>query len=170
MFIKTDRLVIKRLEKEEEEDILALLTNESIKETYMIPDLFSRQEAISMFQKLLSTSHSDSHLMLGIYRNNRVIGFINDVDMDKSKVELGYVIHPDFQGQGYATEALKEIISYLFQSGYEEIAAGAFVDNIASITVMKKCGMQKLEKTEEIEYHNKIHHCIYYTIRKQWTN
>lgn len=166
MYIETDRLVIKPIENDDEDDMIVLLTNESIKKTYMIPDFLSKQEAVSMFQKLLSLSHTESHLELGIYRNGKLVGLLNDVEMDRQKVELGYVIHPDFQGLGYATEALKAVILHLFQCGYDEIIAGAFVDNAASISVMKKCGMRIIEKTEDIEYHKEMHHCVYYAIRK----
>lgn len=166
MQIKTDRLIIKPYSREDQENMIALLTNETIKATYMIPDLKTKQDAIAMFQRLLSASHSDDHLELGIYRNNQLIGFLNDVEISANSIELGYVIHPGYHGHGYATEALKAIINELFKTGYQEIIAGAFATNTASIRVMQKCGMHLLPKTEEIRYHRTLHHCVYYSIQK----
>lgn len=166
MEIRTDRLVIKPYTQRDEADMLALLTNDIIKETYMIPDLKTREEETAMFQKLLEYSRSDHHVELGIYCNDRLIGFLNDVEMGDSVIELGYVIHPDFHGMGYATEALKAVIGELFRRGYEEIVAGAFENNTASIRVMKKCGMIQLDKTEEIMYHDVNHHCVYFSIKR----
>jgi RimJ/RimL family protein N-acetyltransferase len=166
MEIKTKRLTIKPYSEDDEKDMLALLTNEIIKETFMIPDFETEQDAIAMFQKLLSFSHSGEHFELGIYFNCRLIGFLNDVEMCKSTIELGYVIHPDFHGLGFATEALNAVIDYLFNRGYQEIYAGAFENNIASMKVMKKCGMVQIPKTEDILYHNVNHHCLYFSIKR----
>ncbi|MEP6466429.1 MAG: GNAT family protein [Parafilimonas sp.] len=57
--------------------------------------------------------------------------------------EVWYKIHPDYWKQGYATEALKNIIQFGFQNlGLHRIEAGCAVKNIASIKVLKKVGMQ----------------------------
>ena len=42
----------------------------------------------------------------------------------------------------------------------------AFEENSASTNVMVKCGMKRITKTEDIEYHNSIKHCVYYSICK----
>lgn len=167
MEIKTDRLVMKPYTEDDEESMIALLTNETIKETFMIPDFETKEDEIAMFRKLLTYSHSEEHFERGIYYNDKLIGFLNDVEMSDSVIELGYVIHPDYHGQGYATEALQAVIKELFDCGYQEIVAGAFEENLASIRVMKKCGMLPIEKTEDIEYHNRVHHCVHFSIKRQ---
>ncbi|NLV51531.1 MAG: GNAT family N-acetyltransferase [Clostridiales bacterium] len=78
---------------------------------------------------------------------------------------LGYVIHPQFHGLGYAAEALSAVIIYLFDKGYRQIIAGAFENNVASIRVMQKCGMVQTDKTAMIPYRSEIHRCIYYSIK-----
>lgn len=166
MKISTKRLSIQTLSEADAEDMIVLLTNDTIKKTFMIPDFRTNEEALAMFQKLLSSSHSEQHFVVGIYLNDKLIGFLNDVEIGEVNIELGYVIHPDQHGKGYATEALKAVINYLFQQGYQEILTGAFEENIASIKVMKKCGMVQIKKTEEIEYHKVVHHCVYYSIRR----
>ncbi|MBE5960633.1 MAG: GNAT family N-acetyltransferase [Lachnospiraceae bacterium] len=166
MEIKTERLVMKPYSETDENDMIALLTNECIKATYMIPDFKTKDDAIAMFRRLYHDSHSDDHLEIGIYRNNKLIGFLNDVEMNEDIVELGYVIHPDFHGLGYATEALKAVIEKLFEMGYQEVITGAFETNTASIRVMQKCNMHLLSKTEDIRYHQTMHHCVYYFIRR----
>jgi RimJ/RimL family protein N-acetyltransferase len=63
---------------------------------------------------------------------------------------------------GYMTEALKLAINELFDLGYQEVIAGAFSENAASIRVMEKSGMSKITKSDEIEYRGMIHTCVYY--------
>ena len=43
--------------------------------------------------------------------------------------------------------------------------AGAFAENLSSIRVMEKCGMQKLAKRADIEYRGKLHRCVYYAVK-----
>ena len=164
--IKTDRLTLKAYSYEDQEKMIQLLTNDKVKETYMIPDFKTKEEAILMFKKLQVFSYSEEHYELGIYKDNELIGFINDVEIAGDKIEIGYVIEPKFQNRGYATEVLKAAIDDLFKRGFNKIIAGAFESNKASYRVMEKCGMKRIDKEEDITYHNRVQHCIYYGITK----
>lgn len=166
MFIKTERLTLKPYSDNDEEAMIDLLTNNTIKKTFMIPDFQTEDEKKQMFNRLKAFSLSDEHYEAGIFLNDILIGFLNDVEIFDNKIELGYVINPEYNNCGYATEALKGAISYLFKRGFSEIIAGAFESNTASIKVMKKAGMNKLEREEDIEYRGTIHHCLYYSIKK----
>lgn len=162
--IKTKRLEIKPYQDTDQGAMIELLTNEEIKKGYMIPDFETNEEAIKMFQKIQALSTEDNHFERGIYLDQQLIGFVNDVDIDDSVIELGYVIHPKFHNQGYATEMLEAVIEELFQEEFTKIVTGAFEQNIASIHVMQKCGMSKLAKEDDIEYQGTVHHCHYYAV------
>ncbi|WP_167959172.1 GNAT family N-acetyltransferase [Anaerosporobacter faecicola] len=163
--IKTKRLTLKPYEDGDQENMIDLLTNEQIKETFMIPDFQSLEQAKKMFQKLKEYSYSSEHYERGIYLQDKLIGFLNDVEIKGQQIELGYVIHPNHHNQGFATEALEVAIKELFQLGYTEVVTGAFEENVASCKVMIKCGMSRIEREDKIEYHGKVHNCIYYIIK-----
>lgn len=162
----TERLTLKPFSVEDAEAALDILTNRDIKKTYMLPDFENREATLPLFRRLMELSLEKSRYIRGIYRNGKLIGFLNDVEISGSAMELGYVIHPDFQGQGFMTEALRFAISDLFQRGYDRIICGAFDHNAASIRVMEKAGMHRIEKTDDIEYRGETHRCVYYTISK----
>lgn len=164
--IKTKRLEIKPFQDTDQTAMIELLTNREIKESFMIPDFQTEEEAISMFKRLQIFSYSDEHYERGIYLNHQLIGFVNDVEIGDGVIELGYVIHPMQKNKGYATEMLKAVIDELFRKGFHQIVAGAFEDNTASIKVMQKCGMSKITKEDDISYHGILHHCYYYAISK----
>lgn len=92
---------------------------------------------------------------------------MSDVQIVNRTAEVGYVIHPDYQGRGCMTSALATAIRELFALGYQEVLAGAFQENTASIHVMEHVGMQQIPKTDEIEYRGKSHRCAYFSIKKQ---
>ncbi|MEO0469330.1 MAG: GNAT family N-acetyltransferase [Bacteroidota bacterium] len=59
------------------------------------------------------------------------------------EIDLGYRFLPEYWGKGMATEASRAILTYGFeQLRLERIIAIAMQDNIASIRVMEKVGMQ----------------------------
>lgn len=162
--IHTERLAIKPYSHADEAAMIELLTNESIRETFMLPELPTRADAAAMFERLRGYSLSDGHFERGVYAEGRLIGFVCDVEMQDDAVELGYVIHPDFQNRGYATEALGAIIEALLQGGVREIRAGAFEDNAASFRVMEKCGMKCNKKEATHLYQGRTRRSRYYTI------
>ena len=164
--IRTERLTVKPMEENDQEACLDLLTNDIVKKTYMLPDFEKREDAILLFQRLQKMSVEDKRYIRGIYLKDHFIGYANEVEIIGNSVELGYLIHPDYHGQGYMTEALTALIPDLFARGFDEVVCGAFEENPASLRVMAKAGMTRLKKVDEIEYRGKIHRCIYYSARK----
>lgn len=155
------------IQPEDESAMLDILTNDTIKQTYMLPDFESRDAAVRLFRKLMLMSLCPDFYVRGIYKNKRLIGMINHTEMDSDSMELGYVLHPDYHNRGYMTQALQTAIEELFQLGYRTVITGAFETNLPSIRVMEKCGMKKTEKTDTIPYRGKTHLCVYYKIEKQ---
>lgn len=160
--MSTDKLTLRPFLPEDQDRILEILTDRTVKQTYMLPDFEQKEEAIPLFQRLMELSMSQNRYVRCIYLENTPIGFINDVEIKDGSIELGYVIHPDSQGRGHMTKALSAAITELKSKGYQHIICGAFESNIASIRVMEKCGMTKLAHIDTIEYRGRIRRCIYY--------
>jgi ribosomal-protein-alanine N-acetyltransferase len=57
--------------------------------------------------------------------------------------EIGYSLLPSFQGNGYATEASRELIRWAFSHrDVEQVTSETLRDLLDSIRVMEKCGMR----------------------------
>jgi RimJ/RimL family protein N-acetyltransferase len=53
-------------------------------------------------------------------------------------------LHPDHAGQGYATEAVRELIRLCFEDlGLRRVTANCFADNEASWRLMERLGMRR---------------------------
>lgn len=163
MYIKTERLELKPLSDLDCNSMMALFTNDEIKKTYMLPDFETKEQAEKLFLRMKENSISDSSYLVGIYFNQELIGFANEVEREENKIELGYVIDPKHHNHGYATEMLIAMIEELFSRGFLEVVAGAFEENPASMRVMEKSGMKRLDKVDEIEYRGVVHKCVYYS-------
>lgn len=164
--IQTERLELKPYSQQDSEKLVGLITNYEISRTFMVPDFETTDQASAFVNKLISFSwvEDTQHLEYGIYLDDNLIGFINDCGIQDNEIEIGYVIHPAYQGQGYATEAVKVIIEELREMGFQKITAGFFVENTASRRVMEKCGMKQSDFTDEEEYRGILHKCQYFEI------
>lgn len=162
--LKTKNLTIRPLKEEDRSDMEELLTNDDIAKTYLIPNFSSEEEVTALFETLRENSLSKEHYLYGICQGKKLIGFVNDVEQKGDVIELGYVIHPAYQGKGYATEMLGAVLEDLKELGYARVCAGVFEENIASIRVMEKCGMERTDREEDIAYRGRKHHCVYYEI------
>ncbi len=164
--IQTRRLRIAPLCEQDRPALARLLLDEAVKKTYMIPDLSDEAALDQLMTAFFSLSRTEDRFVRGIYLQNTLIGFVNDVDITEGAIELGYVIAPDCWGQGYATEMLQAVMPALLDSGFSAVLTGAFAENTASIRVMEKCGMERLEGTHTVEYRGAIHQCVYYRCPK----
>jgi RimJ/RimL family protein N-acetyltransferase len=60
------------------------------------------------------------------------------------EVEVGWHLHPDSWGHGYATEAARAVIERGFDAGLPEVYAVVRPGNTASLAVCARLGMQPL--------------------------
>ena len=67
-------------------------------------------------------------------------------------IKIGYTIAPEFQGHGYATEAVKALVSYAFDALEADVVrAYASAENIPSTRVAEKAGMHLVERFERTD-------------------
>lgn len=165
MHFTTERLNVKPLSDADRKAVIDLLTDDAVKQTYMVPDFHTREEAAKLFERLKALSSLDNRYVAGIYLGHSFIGILNETEVRSNRIELGYAILPMHHNRGYGTEVLTGAITYLFAQGFVEVVAGAFEENESSIRVMVKSGMTKLDQQDEIEYRDKVHTCVYYSIR-----
>lgn len=158
---------LRAIELVDQERMLDILTCEQVNRTYMLPDFSQREEAIPLFSRLMEMCLDTENYVRAIVTEDGLVGFLNSTGIQGTKIELGYVIHPSFQGRGYMSKALQLAMDELFALGYDEILTSAFSTNTPSIRVMEKCGLTKLGKTEEIQYRGATHTCVYYSKKQE---
>lgn len=166
MKITTPRLTLGEILDSDVDVLTSIFKNEVVKANYMVPNLETHEAEIKLFESLKNLSLKEDRYVFGIRLDGSLIGLINDCEINGKCIEMGYALHPDYHNHGYATEAFGAVIDHLFSKGFEEIIAGAFAENTASMRVMEKCGMSRTKMTAEIEYREQTHKCVYYSIKK----
>ena len=166
MYAKTERLVLRPILETSLESLAALFTDDTVKQTYMVPDFPHREAAVKFAGRIRQLSLDPGRYVAGIYLDTQLIGLMNETEVSGDSIEVGYAILPQFQNRGYCTEALVGAIAYFFDRGFSQVIAGAFEENAASLRVMEKSGMLKIQKTDEAEYRGKTHRCVYYAAQR----
>lgn len=84
----------------------------------------------------------------------RIVGDVglSVADGEPGVIKVGYTIDPAFQGLGYATEAIRALVEYAFETlGAEVVRAHASAENAPSIRVAEKIGMRLVDRVEHRE-------------------
>lgn len=148
--IWTDRLVLRRHRPEDAEDLYRYfgadpeMTNYSGWNPYAT--LQTARQTVSRFME----SYRDEHFYgWAIESEDVLFGTIGAYDYENDRIEVGFSIVRACWGKGYATEALKAVLSYLTgNEGISCVTAWCAAENIASRRVLEKAGMQ-LVRTEK---------------------
>lgn len=157
--IETNRLILRKITMDDSNDLFInwgsdIKTNEFL--------TFKCHESEDTTKKMINfwlKKYQNNGYEWGIVLKdtNEMIGIISaDTSYKYSTIEIGYSISSKYWNNGYTTEAIKEIINYLFKEcNYKIIEAIIPSDNIASIKVAEKCEM-KLEAALKDRYKDKI--------------
>ena len=141
--LTTDRLVLRKLRKEDTEAVfnnwasdpevtkyVTWLPHENIETTKMVVDMWIKEENNpKTIRFVITTKDSDEP-----------IGMIDVVDYYDGAPEIGYSLSRKHWNKGYMSEACKAFVNYLFDLGFKKILIRADIRNIASNRVIEKCG------------------------------
>jgi RimJ/RimL family protein N-acetyltransferase len=88
---------------------------------------------------------------------------------DLNQREVGYVLNPQYWGQGVIPEAVQALITYGFRElNLDLIWCGHYKENIKSKRVNEKCGFNyKFKRVEEIKLLGEEREVYYYNIEKR---
>src|SRR5690606_23161415 len=88
-----------------------------------------------------------------------------------AQLELGWVLHPDYQGRGYALEAAGAVLDFAFET-LAPHRVQAFLDarNAASAGLCERLGMRREATILEEQYNDAEWQdtAVYGVLRREW--
>lgn len=173
--IRTDRLLIRTLEMKDKEDFFKYRSMPEIhKYQSWRPKNISEIEEFIIKNIAVCVNTANSWLQLAVCLNEgQMIGDVGIHFLDDDQVEIGYTLSPEYQGNGYAQEAVKAVVNYAFINlKKHRITASADPDNIKSIKLLEKIGFRK-----EAHFIKSFHmndqwydDCIYALLEYEWNS
>lgn len=148
VYIETDRLILRKFEKEDAGDMFTNWANDPDVTKYLSWNVHKK---ISITREIINTwvysyKKTDFYNWAIVFKSDaKVIGSISldNISNVHFRCEIGYCLSKVFWNRGLMTEALKSVVKYLFTDvGFKRIQAIHHTANYASGKVMLKAGMK----------------------------
>ncbi len=148
--IETERLVLRPYEPGDYDAVLAIESREDVNR-YLYSEPRSPEEVRAILErKLGETALRDEGDTLGVAvvlpATGAMIGgcILHWASREHGTGEIGFVLHPDHHGHGYAAEAARPLIDFGFaEVGLHRIIGRLEARNAASARVLEKLGLRR---------------------------
>lgn len=171
--LETERLLLRRLNKEDVNEILELRGNPETMKFIPRPLTTTLEEAMAHIDIIEEkiVKNEGINWAITVKGNPKFIGLIGHyrISAENHRCEMGYMILPQHQGKGYVSEAIDAVLEYGFNDlQMHSIEAVIDPDNKASERVLRKNGFVKEAHILENELHNgKFWDTVIYSILKR---
>lgn len=143
--IRTDRLVLRRFTVDDRARFLSYRRHADVARFQSWGESFSEEEADRFLDEMTTAPEwrLGHWFQVAVERTSDGL-LLGDVafwpDHDGGTVEIGYSLHPDAQGHGYASEAVAALVRALRDRGVATVVAGCDPDNASSIRLLERLG------------------------------
>jgi len=154
--LTSQRLRLRALELQDEQEIFALRSNEEVNLHLDREPAKTVADAREFILKIRSMIENDDGLYWAIClkENPRLIGTICffNFSKDKSTAEIGFEIHPFYQGKGIMQEAVALVVQFGLQVlELKKIIACPSIANLRSIQLLRRTGFKETQNHDEEE-------------------
>jgi ribosomal-protein-alanine N-acetyltransferase len=144
----TEWLILRRLVPSDAPEILKLRSDERVNQYIDRPKTTKLHEAEDFINKIEAGINKNESFYWAIsFKDDiKLIGTIClwNIDNGNATIEIGYELHPDYQGKGLMQQALLKVIEYGFQTlQFKTIVAYPNAANERSVKLLKKNNFQR---------------------------
>lgn len=172
----TSRLLLRRFTLDDAQAVYDSYTSdEKVSLRHNLDAHKSVEETRAMLAEWIAEYSNQKYYHWVIEHENMVIGEINlfNIANEQERCELGYTIGSEWWNNGFATEAVGEILRFAFEEvHFNKVCARHDADNFASGKVMQKNGMKQEGVFREHAVKKdgaKIDVTFYGILRSEWT-
>ncbi|MBO4834597.1 MAG: GNAT family N-acetyltransferase [Lachnospiraceae bacterium] len=156
MKLETERLILRRFEESDAEDVFAYAKDPDVGPIAGWPPHQSVEESLDVIRNVLNGPEAYA---ICLKSDERAIGAIElklkertDFTERKDECELGYWLGKPFWGQGIMPEAAREMLRYAFEDlGMRKVWCGYYDGNTKSRRVQEKVGFRYQWTTPDVD-------------------
>lgn len=148
--VLTERLILRPFTSDDFDALLAMFGDANVAR-YLDHGPLSREAVGELLARIspmtrIDVEHNELRLAVELQASGEVIG---DVSLWRTSTkhntgEIGFVLHPDYQGRGYALESMRELLRIGFEdAGLHRIVGRCDAENTASASLMERLGMRQ---------------------------
>ena len=139
MYLETERLILRRFQESDYEDLYEFLSQLENDEFEGYPGITYENGREHLAYRI----QSDEFYAIELKSSGKVIGNIYCGNREYASKEVGYIINKNYQREGYASEALRMVIQDNFCKGTHRIYAECDPRNVCSWKLLEKVGMNR---------------------------
>ena len=156
MILETERLILRRWEESDAEDLYKYANNPDVGPIAGWPPHQSVEESLDVIKNVLNGKEAYA---ICLKEDGKAIGAIElklnghtDMTEKDDECELGYWLGKPFWGQGLMPEAAREILRHAFEDiGMSKVWCGYYEGNTKSKRVQEKVGFKYQWTTEGVD-------------------
>lgn len=156
MILETERLILRRFDKSDAENVYLYAKDPDVGPIAGWPPHKSVDESREVIRNVFSGSEAYA---VCLKSDNKAIGAIElklnghtDMTEKDDECELGYWLGKPFWGQGIIPEAVREILRHAFEDiGMNKVWCGYYDGNVKSKRVQEKCGFRYQWTTPDVD-------------------
>lgn len=158
--IKTQRLLLRRLNEGDAAAMLFLRSDEAVMHYICREKMKTTEEAVAFIRKINTAIDNNENIIWAIALQDNpgtLIGTITfwHIYKEHYRAETGYMLHPAYWNKGFMKESLLAIIDYGFNvMKLHSIEARIHPDNLVSGRLLEKTGFTKDAYFKEDFYYN----------------
>ncbi|WP_310602897.1 GNAT family N-acetyltransferase [Anaerosporobacter sp.] len=138
--MESERLIMRRFTPEDWKDLYDYLSQDEVVR-YEPYDVYSEEECK---QEAINRSTDEAFWAVCLKETNKLIGNIYLAKQDFDTWELGYVFNPEYQGNGYATEAAAFLIDDILKNNNaRRVIAMCNPHNQSSWKLLERLGLRR---------------------------
>ncbi|HET9825250.1 MAG TPA: GNAT family N-acetyltransferase [Chitinophagaceae bacterium] len=157
--ISTERLALRKISEDDMEEIYFLRSDRQVLQFLDRDPIRSIDDATQWIQMIDEGIRTNQYIAWAITLKNeqKLIGTISfwNVKKEHHRAEIGYALHPLFQGKGLMQEAMTPVLDYGFkQMKLHSVEANVNPNNVASIKLLEKNNFVREAYHKENYYYN----------------
>lgn len=136
---ETERLLLRRYQEEDLQDLFEYLSDQEVVK-YEPYQPLTLEEAKENLKWRIST---EEMVAVELKASHKLIGNVYLGKRDFEALELGYVFHRNYWGNGYAEESCRALMKQAFADGIHRIYAECDPDNERSWKLLERLGFRR---------------------------
>lgn len=144
MQIKSERLLLRELRLTDAKDMFEYTSIPEVSKFLLWNPHKSIKEDEDYIRNCLQEENETSFFLgVELVSEKKLIGCIHVFHITRKhmRAEFSTILSPHYQSKGYATEAIRAIIGYLFREGFVRVQSMCDCENERSEEMLKRCGM-----------------------------
>lgn len=147
--LETERLIIRNYKTEDYHDIYDYFSHEEVARY----EDFYPMSGEEVKEQIDEWKDKDSRMVVEIKDQHKVIGSIGYFIDEDGDYSIDYDFNPIYGKKGYATEAGKELVRYLFSNlGVKKLYADCDTQNENSWKLLERLGFQRIGRLDNESY------------------